>query len=594
MFHEVNLSVMDAVTRIRLLFGAARPFVIGKAKDAVRRRLAIRQARKILPTPTSDTMRLRSGLRPLPSAAWLAKHQQDVVDLALHMSRGEMQAYGVETWYMDGSGDVVEERGRLEVARMHQWPAYALASGGDGAVWRERLVEEIETFHDRNPPLRGPYWDVAMDVGIRVHNMLLAVDWLMQLHQEFGESEFGETFKRRVTAMAVDHAVAIDAMLETAGGMSTSHLLGDLLGLIAVSAYVDGDAEIAERGRRAQERLMGELHRQVLNDGMSFEASTAYHRHVVDILLNIYACSPWPDMPAVHGLTPVDLLGLMVQRLRQLEAADMPLIGDNDDGMAVKLTSMHADTSYTFDLANSLQQLPAGAPQGSTAGHIGLDAFGLDIYRRNNVVLTARCGPIGQHGKGGHAHNDQNAITLSIDGVPYIVDPGSSFYSDVAARNHDRSVRSHATVVVDDDEQNLFPEGGGEALWWMMGDRTRGSVITRSKSVWEGAIQCVRGEHRRTIQIHDTLTIVDRIPVGSHGRCLIPVGPDINIEVRGNEARLHGRKGTCLISWDRAGKVTVIKNGIRYAEHFAEPESADVLSITMSGSVLTWTITLPE
>ena len=46
----------------------------------------------------------------------------------------------------------------------------------------------------------------------------------------------------------------------------------------------------------------------------------------------------------------------------------------------------------------------------------------------------------------------------------------------------DRSTTSHATVVIDDDryrEQNEFPSGRNESMWWMMGDRTQAQVITR-------------------------------------------------------------------------------------------------------------------
>ena len=583
---------MDAITRFRLLAGAARPFLIGKLRDTMKRPFAMRQARSRVPTTASTLLGLNIGLRPLPSESWRETYGEDVLAFAQNVWKGAIEAYGIDSWQIGDDLNMTEQRGTLELARMHHWPAYALAATLSEEPWRDRLVQEIDAFRDRYPAFTGPLWSVAMDSALRVHNMLLAVDWLMQIDAAFFESEQGHAFVRRVAAFAIDHALAIEAMLETAGGMATSHLLGDLLGLIAVGAYVVGDDNIRQRGLWARERLVAEVNAQVLPDGMSFEASTGYHRHVVDIVIHALALYRH-DVDLVTGRNA----GLMLQRQRQLESFGMPLIGDNDDGMAVKLRGFRPTTDFLYETTSLIDEVPRGVDTRFVGPlqHLSFEHFGLDLYRHSGFVLTARCGPIGQYGKGGHAHNDQNAITLTVNDEPVIVDPGSSWYSQVDARNADRSVRSHATVVVDDEEQNLIPSGGGESLWWLIGDRTKASVVDAHESSWEG----VAGRHRRTIDIIDEenavlIVIHDRIDPQCRGVVTIPVGPNIHVELHDGLAELVGMRSRCTLRWDRDNKGTIAHRAIRYSPRFAQPDVVDVLRITMSGSVITWTITLPR
>mgnify|MGYP001217226539 CR=1 FL=1 len=70
--------------------------------------------------------------------------------------------------------------------------------------------------------------------------------------------------------------------------------------------------------------------------------------------------------------------------------------------------------------------------------------FGLFILRGSRAFLSFRCGPVGQKGNGGHAHNDQLSITLVVDAVPWIADPGSYLYTPFPEiRNRYRSVVAH-------------------------------------------------------------------------------------------------------------------------------------------------------
>lgn len=70
--------------------------------------------------------------------------------------------------------------------------------------------------------------------------------------------------------------------------------------------------------------------------------------------------------------------------------------------------------------------------------------FGSYVYRSDRVHLVVRCGAVGQNGIGGHAHNDQLAFELVIDGEEIFTDPGSYVYTALPdIRNQYRSLRAH-------------------------------------------------------------------------------------------------------------------------------------------------------
>lgn len=71
--------------------------------------------------------------------------------------------------------------------------------------------------------------------------------------------------------------------------------------------------------------------------------------------------------------------------------------------------------------------------------------FGIYIFRSQRLFLSVRCGSLGQGGSGGHAHNDQLALELEIDGSTVFSDPGSYLYTALPAeRNRYRSDSAHA------------------------------------------------------------------------------------------------------------------------------------------------------
>ena len=86
--------------------------------------------------------------------------------------------------------------------------------------------------------------------------------------------------------------------------------------------------------------------------------------------------------------------------------------------------------------------------------------FGAYVFRSERLYLCLRAG-LGRHdGSGGHAHVDQLAVEVAIDGVDWIRDPGSCVYTpSPRLRNAYRSCAAHFTPYALEGEGVLWRRG---------------------------------------------------------------------------------------------------------------------------------------
>lgn len=463
----------------------------------------------------------------------------------------------------------IDPRILLERARMHAW-----ATGVPGC--------DLQRWMHEHPTSDTTMWAVGMDVGIRLHNLCLACSLC-------------ETDRTPYHQAIIVHARWLNEHLETAGGMATSHLLGGLLGMIAAAVYVQ-DAWIQEHGVKAAHTMVDEVAKQVLPDGMSFEASTAYHRHVADILVCAsLQMSKHDTMKLLLTEDWWERVDKVMYALHILEEAGMPLIGDNDDGMAVKVNATYPCAASTellwktyVDKLGRTKPLPPVKPS-----HIPFASFGMDMWFYERYTLTMRCGQVGQYGKGGHAHNDANSMTLVVGGEPFFIDAGSFVYTaDVQRRNSDRSTHSHNTVV-SAREQCAWPEGF-EGLFWMFPTRRPPIIIERGLGTWHGSVvhDGKQGwEHLRTVEMDaTTISITDDVgPLMVDARMILLVAPTITVELLEGYILLHGTNQSIQIS-GITSNVSIVE--ATCAPAYQIQQSTKRIVIPFVGSRLRWTITL--
>lgn len=381
----------------------------------------------------------------------------------------------------------------LEAGRCHHLVTIAvecaLGSGGEEAA--DYLDRSISDFAERCPVGIGIQWMSGIDVGIRAYNLVLA--WQIMSLSNAVSPRMADVLPSLLFA----HGVWLTNRLENITGINTSHYIGNLLGLLAIGTSCIG--QDADRWRMfAVKELDAEIDKQFLADGMNFEASTAYHRHVADMyihalrLLMSPVCDSYPNIGYVRDRwrTRVqDMTGAWMSF--EHDTGLFPVIGDNDSGMAVRLEA-RPDAAFSFSIAGHLNAV--GARQ-----HV-LDSFGLVRMDNTPLSLWLRAGSIGQHGKGGHAHNDQCSVSIAWHGVPVIVDAGTVTYTrDPSLRNRCRSAAMHSQLYLH-REPVEFPSDDGEGLFWMFSDRTSARVEAGKKA---SAASCdVYGRHyRRTVHM---------------------------------------------------------------------------------------------
>ena len=121
------------------------------------------------------------------------------------------------------------------------------------------------------------------------------------------------------------------------------------------------------------------------------------------------------------------------------KASGSYLVGTEDDWhMLTRLASHHAGEQH--------RSLRINCPGNDLRAGWTLKAypeFGLFLFRSPRLYLAVRCGVFAAC-RGAHAHNDQLAVELVVDGANLIADPGSYLYTPLPdRRNRYRSVGAH-------------------------------------------------------------------------------------------------------------------------------------------------------
>lgn len=340
--------------------------------------------------------------------------------------------------------------------------------------YAQGICSELESWLADNQPYVGINWASMLEIGFR------AISWTWALHCLLGLGVGGSPW-------LVDMLMGLDRQLTHVERhlsyyfSPNTHLTGEALAL-----YVAGTAlpELAasdrwvETGRRI---LLHEIDRQILGDGGHVERSIHYQRYTLDFYL-LAALTARRGRDEAAGRRFEEAAGRLAGFTRTIADEDgrLPLIGDDDGGMLWPMTGRPSD-----DVRDSLAvaavvlgkpELAAwGVPEealwiagpgasllpttSSTPRSCLLRETGYFVARdagRSHAVVDA--GPHGYQ-NGGHAHADALSLTLSIDGRPLLIDPGTSTYTmDAALRDRMRSTASHNTVTLDGRSQSL-PDG---------------------------------------------------------------------------------------------------------------------------------------
>jgi hypothetical protein len=392
-----------------------------------------------------------------------------------------------------------------ELNRHQRWLAFGRAAWLTGDPRYQRAFrQELAGWLAVNPPLVGINWSSMLELGFR------ALSWIWSLHFFVAvESDSSDSTWLLDMLLGLDEQLNhISRHLSTYFSPNT-HLLGEGLALY-VAGRVLPELAGARRWEAIGRRILRtEAQRQVYPDGGHVERSAHYHRYALDfylLALTIGRSTDDPDAAMFAGVT-----SRLASFCRALVGADgrLPTIGDDDGGLLFPICARRpADASDSLSLAAALLNRPdlaVGDPPEETLWMLGGDrsqlrwpirshAPGSQLFPETGYAVLRSCTDhavvdVGRHGflNGGHAHADALSVVMSIDGRPFLVDPGTSTYTmDPERRNLFRSTAMHNTLAVDGRPQST---PGGPFHW-----RSAANASVRFWRTGDG-FDVVEGEH---------------------------------------------------------------------------------------------------
>jgi uncharacterized heparinase superfamily protein len=368
------------------------------------------------------------GFRPLDAGLW-----RDWPGLS-RLRDGRIELLGMIR-ILTGPSVPVSAPGTTKMTSGPRWPQADWMQAGAPALWRFHLYYwdwawALTTEPDR-AAARACFaalwrsWQTAVTAGQghawHPYPAALRAWSYCGVHRDLvAGSEIEDSFLASLSA----HAGFLRRHLETdVGG---NHLIKDLKALAGLGVFFADEGLLAP----ALERLTRQLAVQVLPDGGHFERAPAYHCQVLADLIDLEGLLQAAD------LLPGPDLGLVIQRMRRwlgyvlLPDGRVPLLNDG----------------YPVDVRLISMVQPGRAPVG---GLMVLPDTGLVRASAGGWYLLADVGAPCPDELPAHAHADTLSCLVHVDGVPLLVDSGTSTYAPGPVRDYERSTAAHNTVEID-------------------------------------------------------------------------------------------------------------------------------------------------
>ena len=349
----------------------------------------------------------------------------------------------------------------------------------DDECYSAEFFSQLRNWDEQNPYGRGANWTCAMEVALRAMNLVAA------FHVFRHSSQFDKDAVELFLRLFQQHGDYIDRHREFSHIATSNHYLSDLAGLLWLGYFLPEFRDGENWGDGGWAGMLREMDKQVLPDGADYEASTGYHRFVLELFLYSFLFSELNEATEVQQKYWNKLHQMLIY-LRSYLRPDgfAPLIGDTDSGQVLLVCRRRAD-DHAYLLATGALvfkdpglklegvELPEelfwilGAEgvrtfqeMSSSEQYAVSQAFpaaGTYIMRDADLYLCFNASGAGINGRGSHGHNDVLSIEVSAGGRAFIVDPGTYVYSaDLAKRHEFRSTAYHSTVQIDGLEQNTI------------------------------------------------------------------------------------------------------------------------------------------
>lgn len=230
-----------------------------------------------------------------------------------------------------------------ELSRFYHLPILAIGSKSK-RTYSNEINNQLIDFYYSNPVGLGVNWSCTMDVGIRIHNILVSLSL-------YKPAENNQDFNTVVTNLVLDHGNFIYSFLENKSAPNNNHYLANLLGLMSIAYFVEGSKKTTKWAVFAYREFIKEFNIQFNPDGSNFEGSSCYHTLSTEmyILFTAYTLGLSDelkqailDQTGTNELFDKAYISKLTQSIQFIKDltftnGEITQIGDNDSGYIFKL-----------------------------------------------------------------------------------------------------------------------------------------------------------------------------------------------------------------------------------------------------------------
>ena len=382
------------------------------------------------------------------------KYDATVADNA---SRGIMREVNIDWSFPDGEVDYQFDPTAINGPCNHEWlwqfnrhnfwvdmaRAYSATKSEDYAkAFRRQLIKWVaQTDIPENWNGPGSAWR-TLECGLR-----LLRSWQVAFDSFRHSAEVEDVLL--LIMISSMHRQALHLVAHPTGG---NWLMMESNGLYAFAALYPELSDALENRNIATTRLLQEMEKQMLPDGMHCELSPDYHKAVFFCAYNFFNLA---ESVGVEKEIPTSFTNLFAHAADAMICLSTPALiqpRTNDtytiftDGFTKRATALLGDTpEYRYFTSHRAEGTP---PVGETASRY-LPYAGFAVMRSDwGADATYMCFDVGPLGTG-HMHQDKLNIILFKGKDELLFDDGGGQYEQSYARGYATSGYGHNTVLVD-------------------------------------------------------------------------------------------------------------------------------------------------
>jgi uncharacterized heparinase superfamily protein len=293
----------------------------------------------------------------------------------------------------------------------------------------------IRDWIKQNPPYKKGYW---LDSWNSFALSIRIVVWMQQLAVR--EDQLPNNFVQKSSESIYRQLLFLEKNIEK--DIKGNHLIKNIKALLWGASFFEDDNNVKRWRSKGEKMLWEELKEQILDDGLHYERSPAYHCQVLADLLECYIVLPEEPL---KGKLETEL-HKMGEALINVIHPDERISLFNDGGLdmayppleLIQVIEKHIEFSHNQNTQIALKD----------AGYYGL--------RKDGSYLLFDAGKIAPDFLPAHGHGDIFSFEWTINDQRIFIDKGVYEYNAGERRELSRSTRSHNTVTIANKDQCEF------------------------------------------------------------------------------------------------------------------------------------------